>query len=149
MLSSSHPQRNALKIQPFFVSNWAMPVPRLGLCLFDGQRTSILHIISSNPNCCHQPKPAGGTERMPVSWYTQHTWPDCIYQGRAHIEYRGLPQPIIGCNCVCIQSSHQFHCYPLGCQFETRCGRVLKGHTVCGIAGQECGFAHVAGLVVD
>ena len=40
-----------------------------------------------------------------------------------------------------------FHCYPLGCQFETRCGRVLKGHTVCGMAGQECGFAHVAGLV--
>ena len=40
-----------------------------------------------------------------------------------------------------------FHCYPLGCQFETRCGRVLKGHTVCGVAGQECGFAHVAGLV--
>ena len=38
-------------------------------------------------------------------------------------------------------------CCPLGCHFETRCGRVLKGHTVCGMAGQECGFAHVAGLV--
>jgi len=28
----------------------------------------------------------------------------------------------------------------LGCQFETRCRRVFKGHTVCGVAGQECGF---------
>jgi len=35
-----------------------------------------------------------------------------------------------------------FHFYPLGCQFETRCGRVLKGHTVRGMAGQECGFPY-------